>query len=246
MAGDDIYTFDIDAYTPETIPMGRLAEYMVVLARMFGERDNVHFAGLQQGSTRLVSRVQREAAPKVRDNLLAAAAGEGRPDAAKAFRTANDMLRKDNASALLLLEETSVLAFPGKRQLRPEKLGPFTQGIEKDGVLVRIGGVDRSAHATIEDSAGVTWSFEVARELAVELAHHLFATPIRLLGTGRFFRDEDGAWQHTSLRAHAFQTLQASDLADTVRRIRSATADAWRTHDDPMAMLRSLRDGEPH
>ena len=246
MAGEDIYTFDIDAYTPETIPMGRLAEYMAVLATMFGERDNVHFAGLQTGSTRLVSRVRKEASPKVRDNLLAAAAGEGRPDAAKAYRTANEMLRKDNASAMLLREDVNVLEFPGKKLVRPSKLGPFSQGVQKDGVLVRIGGVDRSAHATIEDSTGATWSFEVSRELAIDLAHHLFSRPIRLIGTGRFFRDEDGQWQHSALRANEFQTLLADSLSDTVHSLRHAADDAWLAQEDPMETLRSFRDGEPH
>ncbi|HHW4684702.1 MAG TPA: hypothetical protein ACQGQG_05155 [Xylella sp.] len=39
------------------------------------------------------------------------------------------------------------------------KLGPFTQDVIKDGVLIRIEGKDKSAHAIIEESDGNTWSF---------------------------------------------------------------------------------------
>lgn len=246
MVGDDVYTFSIDAYTPDTIPMARLAEYMAVLAVMFGERDSVHFSSLQPGSTRLLTRVQREAAPKVRENLVAASVGDGRPEAIKAFKAANEMLRKDNASATLALDDANILDFPGKRLLRPPKLGPFTQAFQKDGLLVRIGGVDRTAHAMIEDSVGTIWSFETTRELAVELAQYLFGQPVRLTGTGRFFRDEDGQWQHSALKASGFEPLQAGDLADAVERIRRLPGDSWLTHGDPMQALLALRDGESH
>ena len=40
------YRLKIDAYTPETMPMGRLAEYMADLAVILGERAAVHFVQL--------------------------------------------------------------------------------------------------------------------------------------------------------------------------------------------------------
>lgn len=248
MMGDDIYTFRIDAYTPDTIPMARLAEYMAVLAAMFGEKDSVHFKGIEPGSTKLLTRVEREAAPKVRDNINNARSGDGKPDAVKAYKQTNEMLRKDNAAASLERSGTNILDFPGRKMPRPPKLGPFNQGVEKDGVLVRIGGKDKSAHAMIEDGDGNTWSFEVTRELAIDLAHHLFGKPIRLLGTGRFFRDEEGEWQHSALRATDFHPLNADSLLDVVGRIRRLPEDTWRLGVDPIAMLRSLRndDSEVH
>lgn len=43
MGANDIYVFQIDAYAPETIPMVRLATYLLELARLFGEPERVHF-----------------------------------------------------------------------------------------------------------------------------------------------------------------------------------------------------------
>jgi hypothetical protein len=231
MIDEDIYTFHIDAYSPETIPMSRLAEYMLALAEIFGEKGSVHFQGLKSGSTQILSRVQREAAPKVRENLLVASTGK-----------LNEMLRSDNAEAKLLRSDSNVLDFPGRRLPRPAKMGPFTQAVEKDGVLVRIGGKDKSAHAIIEDSEGCTWSFEVTRELARDLAGLLYDRPIRLIGTGRWFRDEDGNWQHRDLKALEFQILSGESLANVVGRIRQLPSDAWNLGDDPVGQLRALRD----
>lgn len=245
MSDDSIYKFHIAAYTPDTIPMARLAEYMVQLATLFGEKDNVHFVGLQPGSTNVLSRVEYEAIPKVRENLASAQTGDGNLDVLGAYKAVNEMLRKDNADAQLFLGSSNVLTFPGKNALLPPKLGPFTQGIEKDGVLVRIGGKDKSAHAMIIDNDGNTWNFEVPRELAVELAPYLFGKPIRLTGTGRWFRDEDGNWQHNnSLKASAFYPLNADSLADVVGRIRQLPEDTWKQGIDPLEMLRSLRDDD--
>lgn len=247
MIDEDIYTFHIDAYSPETIPMSRLAEYMLALAEMYGETEKVHFQGLRSGSTQILSRVEREAAPKVRQNLIRAAAS-GAGDHGTAYKTLNDLLRSDNAEARLIRAGENVLDFPGRRMPRPAKIGPFTQPIEKDGVLVRIGGKDQSAHAIIEDSEGCTWSFEVTRELARELAGLLYGPPIRLVGTGRWFRDEEGNWQHRDLKAGHFYPLNADTLSEVVARIRTLP-QTWDLSNDPLAALRALRDddhGGPH
>ncbi len=241
MIDEDIYTFRIGAYTPDTIPMARLAEYMAELAAMFGERDRVHFKGLKEGSTKLLSRVEREAVPKVRNNLMSAGSGE-EGESAKSFKKLNEMLRDDNAEAKLTLGRSNILNFPGRKAVRPPKLGPFNQGVVKDGILVRVGGKDRSAHAIIEDGDGCTWSFEVSRDLAKDLAHHLFGKPLRLTGHGRWFRDENGLWQYSSLKAAEFKVLDDASLADVIGKIRGLPGDIWKQGVDPIQMLDSLRD----
>lgn len=48
------YRFQIDAYTPETITMARLAEYMTYLAQVLGETASVHFDRLLGSSRKAV------------------------------------------------------------------------------------------------------------------------------------------------------------------------------------------------
>ena len=63
------YRFVIDACSPDTLPMVRLAEYTGELARLLGRLDQVHFVRLEQRSTVLVRSVEPEAAPDVRERL---------------------------------------------------------------------------------------------------------------------------------------------------------------------------------
>jgi hypothetical protein len=57
--------FKISAYTPDSIPLARLGQYVADLGAMLGEPSEVHFARLEQGSTVIVHRVKAEALPKV-------------------------------------------------------------------------------------------------------------------------------------------------------------------------------------
>ena len=56
MTGEE-YEFHIDAFTPATIPMARLALYLTELAALFGHTESVHFEKVKKGSVRLVARV---------------------------------------------------------------------------------------------------------------------------------------------------------------------------------------------
>ena len=71
------YRFEIDAYTPETIPLSRLSQYLGDLARIMGESANVHLVRIEKGSTAPIIRVDWEAEPKVRERLRAVKFNEG-------------------------------------------------------------------------------------------------------------------------------------------------------------------------
>src|SRR3954470_2064149 len=62
-------TFYIDVYSPDTIPMAKLAEYMADFAALLGKEHGVHFDHLESGSTTIVSRVEYEDLPKVTTRL---------------------------------------------------------------------------------------------------------------------------------------------------------------------------------
>ena len=69
MTDDKKLIFYIDAYSPETIPMAKLAEYMADFAALLGKEQGVHFDHLESGSTTIVSRVEYEDLPKVTTRL---------------------------------------------------------------------------------------------------------------------------------------------------------------------------------
>src|SRR5215469_3602556 len=96
------FRFQIDAYSPDTIPLARLSQYLGDLARMMGETANVHLARIDKGSTVPVIRVDWEAEPKVRERIRAVKFNEGPLEAQRAFREINKKLVEDNANGVLI------------------------------------------------------------------------------------------------------------------------------------------------
>lgn len=245
----DKYHFKIEAYTPETIPMVRLAEYMRELAGLLGNSERVHFDTLIAGSTTLACSVEYEAAPKVAYRLDDIRRGEPPDDASHYQKRINDMLRDDNATGELdkcgwgADLGKQMLRFPGREIPRPKVYGPFSQLTSIDGELVRIGGRDKTAHIQIQDAEGRTWVGELSRELARELKKFLWEGPIlRVEGNARWVRTEDGKWDLKSFRVADYTILSGGNLVDTVERLRAIEGNEWSRLDDPMKVIGEYRD----
>lgn len=214
------YEFKIGAYNPKTIPMARLAEYMAALADLIGEKDRVHFEKLKAGSTILAIRVQPEARVRSRRRIQEARSAEKDHPTYKPFHRINSMLRDDGAEGKIYSGSADIIKFPGVKQPLPQVVGPFNKHTELDGVLVRIGGKDKIAHALIEDADGVIWSCEVDRDMARRLAPYLFGQPLRLTGEGRWLRNIEARWELVKFRPSEFTPLKRETLGDSIAAIR--------------------------
>ena len=237
------YRFRIDAYSPETIPMARLAEYMADLASLFGEKGTVHFVRLEGGSTALVSRIEREAERKVQNRLHAVKNNEGPIEARDAFERLDDRLTDDNATGRLeTIEGAHILQFPGRERTTELQYGPFNEPGTIQGQVILVGG---RRHDTIpvhiQDGTRL-WLCQAPKELARRLAQHIFGPTIRVSGVGRWLRSGDGRWTQVHFVISDFVILDDESLPDTVRGIRRLDAD-WKAH-DPLGALGRLRSGE--
>ncbi|MHB8448381.1 MAG: hypothetical protein ACYC7G_08090 [Rudaea sp.] len=250
MNADDFYEFHINKFTPQTIPLKRLGEYMAALAKVFGSEGAVHFSQIVHGSVGVVSRIDADATGAVWQRVQVAPTMDAPAELAKAYKAVNDMLYEDGASADLKRSDIKVLRFAGNEIKKPPRMGPIAQSIEVDGVLVRVGGKDKTAHVLIEDKEGLIWSFEVTREQAKNVAAHLFGDPIRVIGTIRWIRDEDGIWQQVphSAKANSFAQLNAASLSEVIADIRTIYLGSEDKPIAPLALLKHLRneDGELH
>jgi hypothetical protein len=150
------YRFRIDAYTPDTMPMARLAEYMGELSQMLGERNAVHFLRLEGGSTILVHKIEREAVPKVRGRIAHLPTGDGPSEAVRAYKAINKMLRDDDAVGTLRGKGRGgvVIYFPGRDEAQ-EEFASIKQYGSIDGVVTWIGGSDQTAHITFDTRAAI-------------------------------------------------------------------------------------------
>jgi hypothetical protein len=95
------FRLTIDAFTPTTIPMYRLAEYMADFAVLLGNEKSVHPGGLEKGSTILVARVEWEAEPKVRERLHTVRNRSGNDRVMEAAARLDDRLAQDNAKGMI-------------------------------------------------------------------------------------------------------------------------------------------------
>lgn len=140
MAKDKQHRFRIDVFTPETLPMERLAEYMLQFAKLLGEPEKVHFVDVEVGSAVLLARIEEVAAAKVARRLSDAARGQGVPDALKALQALDDLLAHDNAVGQLLDDSgAEIIAFQGRNRPKPLEYGPFREDGVLEGVIIKIG-----------------------------------------------------------------------------------------------------------
>ncbi|PKQ12409.1 MAG: hypothetical protein CVT70_08625 [Alphaproteobacteria bacterium HGW-Alphaproteobacteria-1] len=239
------YTLYIDAYTPGTIPMARLARYMQNLAEMLGHETDVHFDTLREGSTQLVSRIDHEAVPKVAKQLALVRQGEGAPAAMKAKMEIDDLLAGDNATGFIYEgndEAVKVILFPGVTKPKPTTYGPFNQEGSLDGVLISVGGADETVHIQLQNGNLKYTGIQTNRETARRLAKHMYE-PVRLFGTGRWLRDEQGNWVLKSFKVRQdFKVLKSDSLKDVIDQMRGVEGSEWKSMDDPIGALRALRD----
>ncbi|GHF56877.1 hypothetical protein [Seohaeicola zhoushanensis] len=238
------YTFHIGAYTPETIPMARLAQYMHALASLMGNGNAVHFDHLETGSTKLVTKVDNEDAPKVATNLRLVRNGEGSVDATKAAAEINRLLAEDNAAGRLYEGDDTtaeIIAFPGVNKVAEVVFGPFNQEGTLDGILISVSGADETVHIQLQNGSTRFTGIDTTRDVARRMAKHMYE-PVRVEGVGRWLRDHDGKWLLKRFRVSEFTILTNDSLKDTVRMLREIDGSEWKDLDDPLASARLMRD----
>ncbi len=221
------YRFKIEAFSPETMPMARLADYLRELAAILGEPKSVHLVRLEAGSTVLVHRIEREAIPKVRDRASAVKRGDAPRDALQAYKTVNRFLREDNGRAVLREKQRGapILVFPGRDEAE-ERFPSVRQQGTIDGEIVRVGGTDETVPIMLRSEGEVVVGCWADKRLAKQLAEHLFE-PVRLHGSGRWARDPEGRWTLQEFKVESFDRLAQESLGAAITKLRLVSGGEW-------------------
>ena len=222
------YRLRIDVFTPATIPMARLAEYMAELARLLGEQENVHFSHLEPGSAVLVSRIEEAAEPKVEERLQEIRQGVASRDAMQAYNTLDTLLAKDNAVANLTEGAAHVIiAFPGRTRPKPVRYGPFREEGSLDGVIIRIGGRDSTIPVWVQDADGTEYVCQTNLDLSKKLAPLYRAATVRVFGGGKWVREDDGKWSLQQFDISHFEIIDDAPLIEVVLKLRAIEGAEW-------------------
>ena len=237
------HRFKIDVYTPETLPMERLAEYMLRFAKLLGEPERVHFVEVERGSAVLLARTEEVAVPKVERRLADAVRGQGDPVALKALQELDDMLANDNAVGQLIDEGgAEIIAFQGRNRPKPLEYGPFREDGVLEGVVIKVGGKGETVPIWLQDSERTIHHCGARRPLARRLAKHYDGGLLRVSGTGSWVRLATAAWLMRSFEIKSFELLDDAPLADVIKRLQGVEGADW--GDDPVTDLMRLRKGE--
>ena len=235
--------FTIDAFTPDSLPMARLAEYLAQLARLLGETQSVHLVRIERGSTVLVHEIDEDAVPSVQRRVEAVRAGRGSRSAYEAFRRLNSYLAEDDARARLEMNgsDTDVLVLPPSAGSQTD-VPAVRQTASVSGVVVRVGGIGKRVPVLLASHGKQTAGCYADRTTAKKLARHLFE-PVRLFGEGQWSRGRDDTWDVDRFSIERFEPLDDATLSEVLDSLRRVAA-TW--SDDLYLDLEALRGaGEP-
>lgn len=238
-----IYRFKIDAYTRETMPLGRLAEYLAELAVMLGEDKSIHLIEVEDGSCVPVMLVEREAEPKILERAAAIERKEAPPEAMRAAANIDEKLRKDNGKAELVGPTGSnLIIFPGRDRIEPLTYGPLNQPGVVIGIPRAVGGDNDPVPVHLRGSDGRTHYCLAREDVARAIAAYLFSTVIRAEGMAKWVRNAAGEWEMQKFMIKEFKPLSDASLRETIDELRAIPAE-WKDKEDPLGELRDIRHG---
>lgn len=239
------YRLKIDVFSIDSLPMSRLAEYMAELAVLLGERERVHFSHLEKGSAVLVSSIEPVAFPRVSDRVTRVSRGDGPKDAMQAYKNIDNLLAKDGAVAELIAPAQNVIiAFPGRTRPKPVRYGPFREVGTLDGRIIRIGGRDETIPVWLKDG-DVEYHCNVrGEEVARRLAPYYLNGVIRVHGSGKWVREENGTWELEQFDINDFEVLDDSPMAEVVGKLRAVEGSSWHESEDALSDILGLRRDE--
>lgn len=238
------FTFRIaGAYSPDSIPLERLGEYLEALGEFLGDTANVHFGGLEHGSTVVRAIVEEVAAQKVDRRVRRFAAGDASPKARKAFAKLDNLLFEDNATGSLQSDGANVIRVDFEGKDRPDAItyGPIRQLGTLDGVVHRVEGSDKTVHIGISDGPR-TYALEAPASMGHELAQLFRNGTYRFRGEGTWLRKGTGEWELRRFKLDSVEKLDDRAIPDLIEDLRKIGPGDWGNEKDPLASLLEERD----
>lgn len=221
----------LNGQSPDRIAMARLSEYMQQLATMLGQTENVHFARIEKGSTRVVAHVDcGTPAQKVRARISNIRRGRAPKDAMGAYSRINEMLSTDNGTARLTERHITVVHFSGARANTDQNVTLVDSGAITGQLYAlsedRLGEVKARVRPRVGNAVICTADKIIGRELR----RYLFE-PVRVHGQGVWIRANPGEWSCQSLHIRDVRPVEDVKLKDAIKALREIDIE-W--PDDPL------------
>lgn len=238
------YVLRIKDFSPETLPIGRLGEYLSALAELVGPDAPVHFDKVTKGSAKLKMKADESCVASVENRVRLAPVSDPGSDARRAYERIQGMLRADQTSAEFRPEKGAViLKFPGGKAARPLRMATVREYGELNGRIIRLGGKDDTIPVGLQQSDGTVISCTATVDQARKLKSYLLEPiDVLLTGVGRWTRTLEGRWEVSDFKISDCSPLLYDGFDDALAKVRSG-GSGWDAEADIDAALHRIRYG---
>lgn len=214
------YRFKMEGFTPLTLPMKRLAEYVTDLAELFGDEGDIHLVRVEGGSVSPCIVVEDRAIPRVDRRLLSVRTGDATAATKRVVKSINEKLSEDDSTAKIISPSgKGILEFPGRRRQVEETIGPIYEVTSVQGEIVEMSGRDESVQVYVKEGQTV-YICHTTRDTGKQLRSLLWES-VRLSGRGKWIRDREAKWQLEDFEIQGFEPLRVDPLSKVVGNLRS-------------------------
>lgn len=242
MADLERFEFTVPGYTPETMPLDRLIDYLQQLMVILGQPSDLHLVEIKKSSTRPVFLMPHHAAVKARSRARETWEGGGPLRARDAYRRIRRMVAEDGGMpAVLSAREGTILEFPSVDLGADQEISSVRQPTTVTGELIRVGGDTEFAQILLKDYSGeIVAGCFATRDIAKRLAKQIYEH-VRLSGVASWHRDRHGKWQIARMKVQSFETVEDHAMGAALAEVQAAVSD-W--PDDLTSRLLDMRRGE--
>ena len=215
MAASEELSFVIPGFTPETIPLDRLIEYLQQMVILLGDPDQLHLISIDEGSVKPIIRATKTVVNNSKHNLKNIKSGIGTRKQNDAHKKIRGMLRRDapgsNIQAHIYYKKQILLKISPEDEIS-KPISGIRQHTTIDGQLIRVGGVSEDASLSIQDLQGKTISGLFAKRAIAKDLGALLWEPVRLSGVGVWDRTIEGEWILNRMQVQSFEKLVDQEL----------------------------------
>jgi hypothetical protein len=244
--GSRVVTLYIQGVNIDNLSLEDIGEYVSDFAELLGRDVEPKYHSITRGSMKIRALVpfDREIDVKTRGFLLRT--GDAPEDAVRARERISRRLGRNHAKRATLLDsaQSKVIEIPVEKPASPAPSVPgLTRAGSLQGKIIRIGGKQDLVSIEIQDVDGMVYLCRATRDKARKLAREMFDPVVRVHGSGRWYRTDEGVWRVEDFQIADFEVLEDDSFSQAIAALRALPSD-WKNLDDPHSALEKLRNGE--